>query len=278
MEKAEVQRQWEAAAPGWAKWEAVISTWAEPATKAMLDMAGVVAGAKVLDLACGAGSQTLSAARRVGRAGQVVASDISETMLAHARENARAAGLANILTLCGAAEELELARGDFDAVICRLGLMLFAEPAKALLAVRQALKPGGKVAVIVFTNPAANPSRSKAMQILLRHAGKTPPAPGRPGLYSLGAPGTIERLLTESGFAGVVRRDMAIPIRMRSAADALQMVQESAAVFRAVVADCSEGVRAAAWAEVGEMLKTFETGDGFVAPAELLVAAGTKPA
>lgn len=278
MEKAEVRKQWEAAAPGWAKWEAVIATWAEPATKAMLDMAGVVAGARVLDLACGAGSQTLSAARRAGRQGHVVASDISETMLEHTRENARAAGLANISTLCGAAEELEVAPESFDAVICRLGLMLFAEPVKALAAVRQALRPGGKVAVIVFTTPAANPSRSKAMQILLRHTGKAPLAAGRPGLFSLGAPGIIERLLSDSGFVSVVRRDMPIPIRMPSAADALQMMQESAAVYRAVVGDCSEAVRAAAWADVAGMLRTYETGDGFVAPAELLVAAGTRPA
>lgn len=278
MEKAEVQQQWEAAALGWAKWEAIIATWAAPATEAMLDMAGVTSGSKVLDLACGAGSQTLSAARRAGRQGHVVASDISETMLAHTRENARAAGLANISTLRGAAEELEVAPGSFDAVICRLGLMLFAEPAKALVAVRQALKRGGKVAVIVFTTPAANPARAKAMQILLRHAGKAPPPPGRPGLFSLGAPGTIERLLTESGFIGVERREMNLPMRTRSAADALQMIQEAFAASRAILSDCSEAVRAAAWAEVAEMLKTFESDKGFVTPGELLVAAGTRPA
>ena len=278
MEKAEVQQQWEAAALGWAKWEAIIATWAAPATEAMLDMAGVTSGSKVLDLACGAGSQTLSAARRAGRQGHVVASDISETMLAHTRENARAAGLANISTLRGAAEELEVAPGSFDAVICRLGLMLFAEPAKALVAVRQALKRGGKVAVIVFTTPAANPARAKAMQILLRHAGKAPPPPGRPGLFSLGAPGTIERLLTESGFIGVERREMNLPMRTRSAADALQMIQEAFAASRAILSDCSEAVRAAAWAEVAEMLKTFESDTGFVTPGELLVAAGTRPA
>jgi SAM-dependent methyltransferase len=278
MEKAEVQRQWEAAAPGWAKWEAVIATWAAPATEAMLDMAGVTSGSRVLDLACGAGSQTLSAARRAGRQGHVVASDISETMLEHTRKNARIGGLDNVSTLRGAAEELEVAPGSFDAAICRLGLMLFAEPAKALAAVRQALKPGGKVAVVVFTTPAANPARAKAMQILLRHAGKTPPPPGRPGLFSLGAPGTIERLLTESGFIGVVRREMNLPMRMRSAADALQMIQEAFAASRAILGDCSVSVRAAALAEVAEMLKIFESDKGFVTPGELLVAAGTRPA
>lgn len=277
MEKGEARKQWEAAAPGWAKWESIISTWAEPATKAMLEVAGVSAGARVLDLACGAGSQTLSAARKVGRDGHVVACDISETMLEHARANARAANLENVSVLCGAAEALEIAPQSVDAVICRLGLMLFAEPARALAVVSRVLKPRGRIGVVVFTTPAANPTRSKAMQILLRHAGKAPPAPGTPGIFSLGAPGRIESLLSESGFVDVVVRKMPIPIRMRSAADALQMMQESAAVFRAVVSNCSETVQTAAWAEVMAMLKIYETDQGFVAPAELLVAGGTNP-
>src|SRR5262245_65186319 len=108
MQKAEIRQQWEGAAHGWARWEAAIATWMEPATEAMLTMAGVVPGARVLDLACGAGSQTLRAAERVGVRGHVVASDIADTMLHHVRVNARAARLANITTLAGAAEDLEI--------------------------------------------------------------------------------------------------------------------------------------------------------------------------
>jgi ubiquinone/menaquinone biosynthesis C-methylase UbiE len=66
----------------------------ESATETMLTMAGVGPGGHVLDLACGAGSQTLRAARRVGVNGRVVANDIAESMLQHVRENARSAGLA----------------------------------------------------------------------------------------------------------------------------------------------------------------------------------------
>ena len=66
MQQEEIRKQWESAAPGWAQWEAIIATWMEPATEAMLTMAGVDTDARVLDLACGAGSQTLSAAQRVG--------------------------------------------------------------------------------------------------------------------------------------------------------------------------------------------------------------------
>jgi ubiquinone/menaquinone biosynthesis C-methylase UbiE len=276
MQQAEIRKQWEGAAPGWAQWEAAITTWMEPATEAMLAMAGVAPGARVLDLACGAGSQTLRAAQRVGAQGHVVANDIADTMLHHVRENARAAGLANVTTLAGAAEDLEVAPESFDAAICRLGLMLFVAPAKALAAVRRALRPGGKVAVVVFTTPAANPFMAHPMQILLRHAGKTPPAPGQPGIFALGTPGVLERLLVDSGFVGVEQRTMTLPLRLPSAAQALAMMQEAFGAYRAVVRDSSEGVRVAAWTEVAETLKTFETPTGFVAPAEVLMAAGAK--
>ena len=278
MQTTDIRTQWEAAAPGWARWEATIATWMEPATEAMLSMAGVNDGARVLDLACGAGSQTLRAAQRVGTQGHVVASDIAETMLHHVEENARAAGLTNVTTLAGAAEDLDVAAESFDAVICRLGLMLFSNPAKALRAARRTLRPGGKVAVVVFTTPAANPFMAKPMQILLRHAGKTPPAPGQPGIFSLGAPGVIERLFADSGFVGDEQRPLALALRMPSAVQALAIMQEAFGAYRAVVSDRPEAVRAAAWAELAETLKTFETATGFIAPAEVLVAAGVKPA
>ena len=276
MQTADIRTQWEGAAPGWARWEATVATWVAPATETMLTMAGVDVGARVLDLASGAGSQTLLAARRVGAQGHVVASDIADTMLHHVRENARAAGLANVTTLAGAAEDLDVAAESFDAVICRLGLMLFVDPAKALVAMWRALRPGGKVAVVVFTTPAANAFMAHPMQILLRHAGKMPPAPGQPGIFSLGVPGVIERLFADSGFVGVEQRTLALPLRMPSATQALAMMQEAFGAYRAVVSDRPEAVRVAAWAEVAETLKTFETPTGFIAPAEVLVAAGVK--
>jgi cyclopropane fatty-acyl-phospholipid synthase-like methyltransferase len=63
MEKADIRQHWERAAPGWARWEPTMAAFMEPATETMLTMAGVGPGAQVLDLACGAGSQTLRAAR-----------------------------------------------------------------------------------------------------------------------------------------------------------------------------------------------------------------------
>jgi len=190
-------------------------------------------------------------------------------------ENARPAGLTNVTTLAGAAEDLDVAAASFDAVICRLGLMLFAAPAQALTAVRCALRPGGKVAVIVFTTPAANQFMAHPMQILLRHAGKTPPAPGD---LCTRCARCARAFVGNGGLVGVQQRTVVLPLRMPSAAQALAMMQEAFGAYRAVVSDRPEAVRVAAWTEVAETPKTFETPAGFVAPAEVLVAAAVKPA
>jgi SAM-dependent methyltransferase len=142
--KSELRSTWELAAPGWAKWEYVFATGLSSATDALIDMAGIGPGMRVLDLACGAGSQSIQAARRVGPHGKVIASDISGSMLEYVRQNAARAGLHNIETLECAADELDETQPPFDASMCRLGLMLFPSPPKALETVRRVLKPGAR--------------------------------------------------------------------------------------------------------------------------------------
>jgi len=92
--RATTRTQWEAAAEAWDRWSPLLARWLGPATEVMLDAAGVVPGARVLDIAAGAGEQTLAAARRAGPAGHVLATDISPTILRYARTAAEKAGLA----------------------------------------------------------------------------------------------------------------------------------------------------------------------------------------
>lgn len=274
--KPSVRAQWESAAGGWARWEPRLAAWLGAATEAMLAMAHIEEGARVLDLACGAGSQTLRAATRVGQRGHVVATDIAEAMLRHVREEAKTAGLENVSTLRGAAEELDLDPESFDAAICRLGLMLFAEPSKAVRRTHRALRRGARLAVVVFTTPGANPFMAVPMNILRRHAGKPPAVPGQPGIFALGGPGILRQLLETGGFTAVEERTMAVPLRMGSAAEVLVMMKEAFGAYRAVIADASEPVKASAWSEVANFLASFEVGSQFVAPAEVLIAAGDR--
>jgi ubiquinone/menaquinone biosynthesis C-methylase UbiE len=274
--KAELRKTWESAAPGWARWEGVLADGLADVTAMMLDMAGVDAGMRVLDLACGAGSQTLRAAERVGPKGRVVASDISATMLAQVREAAGRSGLGNIETLECAAEDLPSTAGVFDAAICRLGLMLFPAPKQALQAVRHVLKPKARIAALVFTTPAANLFMAKPMQILLRHAAKAPPAAGKPGIFALGGPGVLEALLSDSGLAEVEVRVVRALLRLASAAEALAMMQQAFGAYRAVAADLGSEARAAAWSEVGECLRQFENHQGFQTEFEFVLGCGAR--
>lgn len=95
-------------------------------------MAGVKSGSRVLDVAAGAGGQTLAAARRVGSDGYVLATDISSNILALAAEDARQAGLTNIETRVLDGENLDVEPGTFDVVISRVALIYFPDQQAAL--------------------------------------------------------------------------------------------------------------------------------------------------
>ena len=92
--KATTRAQWDAAAKAWDAWGDVLRRWLGDATTRMLDMAHVRAGSRVLDVAAGAGDQTLAAAERVGPTGYVLATDISPEILRFAAANAERAGVA----------------------------------------------------------------------------------------------------------------------------------------------------------------------------------------
>ncbi len=276
VSNAEQRGTWEAAAPGWAKWEQKFSAGLVEVTDVLLDMAGIRPGMRVLDLACGAGSQTLRAASRVGPTGSVVATDISANMLEYVREHARRGAFDNITMIECAAEDLDASQGPYDAAISRLALMLFSSPSAALQAVQRVLKPKARFAALVFTTPDNNPFMSLPMQILLRHAGKQPPAPGQPGIFALGGNGVLERFFRDSGFIDVRTRVVRASLRLANASVALQMMQEAFGAYRAVVSDLSEAARADAWAEVADCIRQFETGSGFEAEAEFLIGSGAK--
>lgn len=275
--RADARRSWEGAAAGWAKWDALIAGWMPPGTEALMEMAGVAPGRRLLDLACGAGSQTLIAAGRVGQAGSVVASDISRAMLGQVAARAAAAGLANVTTLEGAAEELALEPATFDAAICRLGLMLFAEPGRALAAVRPALKPGGRMAALVFTTAEKNPFMAAPRAIARRLAGMAPPPPDAPGAFTLGGPGTLAGLFAAAGYADYRERRVAIEVRLAAPGEGIRLMLEASGSYRALLADCAEAVQEAILAEVAAFLSGFETAEGLRLPGEVMVGAGANP-
>jgi SAM-dependent methyltransferase len=269
--------QWQAAAEPWHRWGPTLEAWLGEATEAMLDMAGVTRDARVLDVAAGAGGQTLAAARRAGPDGHVLATDISSNILAFAERSAREAGLRNVETRVLDGEQLDVPPGTFDAVISRVGFIYFPDQQAAFAGMRRALRPAGRLAGIVYSTPEANGFFSIPISIIRRRAQLPPPAPGQPGPFSCGAPGVIEAALERAGFGAVEVRRVAAPLRLPSIAEYLRFARESFGALHQMLAGLSEAEREEAWGEIERELSMYETADGFEGPCELLVAAGTAP-
>lgn len=274
--KETTRRQWQDAAAAWDRWSELIDRWLGPATDVMLDLAGVREHSRVLDVAAGAGGQSLAAAGRVGPGGSVLATDISPNILEFAARRARAAGFGNVDTAVLDGERLGVPEGSFDAVISRVGFIYFPDQQAALRGMWRALRPGGRLAGIVYSTAEANGFFSVPMAIIRRRAGLAPPAPGQPGPFSFGEPGSIERAYERAGFRAVETRRMAAPLRLESAARCLRFQQESFGALHQMLAGLSGVERADAWAEIEEALGQFEHDGGFEAPCELIVAGGTR--
>jgi SAM-dependent methyltransferase len=269
--------QWQAAAEPWHRYGPTLEAWLGPATEVMLDLAGVGPGARVLDVAAGAGGQTIAAARRAGPDGRVLATDISSNILAFAERSAREAGLANVETRVVDGERLVVPAGTFDAVISRVGFIYFPDQHAAFVGMRRALRPGGRLAGIVYSTPEANRFFSIPVAIIRRRAQLPPPAPGQPGPFSLGAPGVIDAAFAEAGFTEVEVRRVEAPLRLPSTAEFVRFARESFGALHQMLAGLGDAEREEAWSEIEAELSRYETAAGFEGPCELLVAAGQAP-
>ena len=138
---------------------------------------------------------------RVGPGGSILATDISADMLSIAAHVAQQEGVTTITTRVMDAQQLDLEDNTFDAVICRLGLMLLPHPQRALSEIHRVLKPGGKLAALVWSAPEHNPLWSLPLAIVSRYASGA--AAPRPNPFALSDPSVFERELTEAGFHGV---------------------------------------------------------------------------
>jgi SAM-dependent methyltransferase len=204
---------WEATAAGWTRHQRQIRTMGAPVSHAMIEAIAPQPGQQVLELAAGLGETGLLAAELVAPAGNVVISDQAEAMLAGARERAAELGIENVDFKVLNAEWIDAPVASFDAVLCRFGFMLMADPAAALAESRRVLRPGGVLALAVWDELARNPWAALPREALGRHGLGRPPEPGTPGPFVLGERERLLELLADAGFAHADIEDVAIEQR-----------------------------------------------------------------
>lgn len=275
--KATTRGQWEDYAEGWSNWAPLLEEWLGDATQRMLDMAGVTEGSRVVDVAAGAGGQSVAAGVRAGTTGSVLATDLSPTILTYAAKAAAEAGLTNFTTRELDGEKLtELPAGVFDAAISRVGFIYFPDRHAALTGIHHALRDGGKFATVTYSTAATNEFFSIPVK-LIREAAQLPaPQPGQPGPFSLADPAVLEGELLDAGFHNVEVQVVNAPVDLPSAAECVRFERESFGALHQMLGGLDPDAREQVWADMETELKQFENADGFVGPCELVIAGATK--
>ena len=119
-----------------------------------LSLANLRAGQRALDVAGGSGDLAAGLARQVGARGFVVLSDINAAMLARGRDRLIDAGIVgNVAFVQADAQRLPISDGTFDCITIGFGLRNVTDKPAALAAMRRALKPGGQLLVLEFSQP-----------------------------------------------------------------------------------------------------------------------------
>jgi SAM-dependent methyltransferase len=181
--------------------------------------AGIRAGDHVLDVGCGAGWTTRQAAH-AARSGSALGVDISAAAIERARELARADGLGNVAFEHADAQVHGFAPARFDLLISRFGTMFFADPVAAFANLGRALRPGGRLVMMVWQAGERN-----EWDVALRDCLGAVDAPGVPDPFALADPSTVTEILRAAGFAGVELTDVREPVFYGAdVADALDWV------------------------------------------------------
>ena len=173
-------------------------------SEAVMPMLPIRAGDHVLDVGCGFGDTALALAQRVGPRGQVLGVDCCQAFLDIAERHGREAGAGNLRFAQGDAER-ELPEAAYDFVFARFGTMFFTNPVAGLRAMRKALKPGGRMAHIVWRRREDNPWLTAARDTVLRFL----PTPGAnaltcgPGPFSMADPATTRAQMKAAGFTEI---------------------------------------------------------------------------
>lgn len=260
----------------WRKWNTQLSVFSREATEAVLEAAQLRPGMRVLDLASGVGNPALSIAEAVGPTGHVTATDLGPGMIAYAEELAKSKGLRNIDFRVADAESLPFPDRAFDVVTCRFGVMFFPEQVKAFRECRRVLKPGGRVAFVVW-GKREQLFLTATIGVLMKYVEAPTPDPDAPHAFMFGERGLLENRLKAAGFSDVREEVRIITGRWEgSPEDYWQQFTEVAAPFRPLIAKLTPETRAKAEAEIFAGLRKLSDGKVLTMPLEIVIGTGAQ--
>jgi enediyne biosynthesis protein CalE5 len=267
---------WSSVAPDWTELTDRIDRQLGAAADWIIDALALAPGVRVLELAGEPGTLSMMAARAVGSGGQVIYSDFAEPMVDAALERLRAAGAVGVDCHVIDAEAIDLPDGSVDAVACRMGYMLMADPATAFRETARVLAPGGRLALAVWSDPASNPWATLPMEAVAGQLGAPRLPADAPGLWGLGDRGRLKGVLEGAGFESIRIEALDDTVEFESAEQWIEMTQRLAGPLRALLANLDDDIRGAIVGRMREAAKAYELPDGRVSMREQMLAASAR--
>jgi len=267
---------WEDAASAWVRRQEDIRRMGEPVSHWMIGAINPQPGQRVLELAAGVGETGMLAAELVAPGGEVIISDQAEAMLVGARARAAELGLTNVDFKVINAEWIDMPLASVDAVLCRWGYMLTADPATALADSRRVLRPSGRVALAVWDEIRANPwALLPGLELRERGLAETPD-PAAPGPFRLGDPERVAGLLQDAGFTEIEVDAIDVPRRHSDFDEFWDVSLDISRGFHDAVMARPQGEIDQIRASLRERFAPFTAPDGSIEiPARTLVACAT---
>ena len=267
--------QWNTAAVGWNEWSGLIDRSAGKVSERLVEMAGVKEGDRVLDVAAGYGEPSLTAARKVGPQGSILATDISAEMLEFGRKRAAENGVENIEFMQSDGISLDFRAESFDAAVSRWGIIFEPDGEGTAAKVRGFLKPSSRFAISSWGPPERVPFIAIAMKTAMERLEVPPPPPGTPGPLSRPTSEAIGGLLEGGGFSDVEVEELEVTFPLESAEEYTDYVKAIVAPIVAMISQHPEEVQQETWQAITDAAAERANADGRLEmPNQVLVAAG----
>jgi len=226
-----------------------------PVAEALLAAAALTVGTDVVDVGCGCGATTLTAATKIGRTGLATGIDLSAPMLDVARQRAAATGATNTGFVQGDAQTHPFQPGSVDLIISRFGTMFFSDPETAFTNIGAALRPGGRLCLATWQPLAANQWLTAPGAAVLHCAEMPASAPNEPGMFGQSDPDLVTGTLRAAGYTDIRLEAREIALELGETVDAAVDYLTDSGPGRALLEAIPEGPdRDAALADVRDVM------------------------
>lgn len=240
-----------------------------------LDASLIKGDSDVLDVGCGTGKATRDVARLAAQ-GSVLGVDLSAVMLGRAREQSEAAGLTNVTFEQGDAQVHPFEAGAFDVAMSSFGAMFFNDPVAAFTNIGRGVRPGGRLALLVWRELQRNEWLMELRGALAMGRDLPIPPPEAPTPFSLADPDRVRGIFGPAGYADVGFEPIDEPMEIGRDVDDAYAFSETMGIVEGLSHDLDADAKAEAMDNIRKLLVQHETSDGVLLGSSAWLITATK--